>query len=636
VGAHAPEAERPWDARFGRLLALLCLAAAAARVAILTDQLEENPFARVPFSDGELYWKMAGELAGGGLGGEPFLVAPLYPALLGLLRACGGALVAVYGVQTALHLATAALVATAARARFGAREGLTAATFFLLLGEPALYAARVLSATLQLFLAAWLGWEWARLAGSTACGLPRAARAGLSLGLFALSFPAALALVPFLALWLARRAGLARAAWAAAAAGCAIAPASVHNLLASGELVPITAHSGITLAHGNDPASIGIYTPLAGVGRSIHEQHRDAARLFEREVGRAGSWSEVDAHFRRRVFAWWRAHPLDAAALLARKLHWTLTSRGYDNVATFALEREHGLGRRAALAPLELPWLLGLGLLGLALAARERRGVAPELALLLLPVLVCVVFHYSGRYRLVAAPALCALAGLGLVGARALPWPRAATLGVALLPLPLLASDAVVGFGALDFMRDEFARTLAHQHARAGRVREAEGDALAAERHYRRALAARPGEPIAARALYNLEVARGEFAGARAILEDLARAEPEDAEAHLALAWLLAGVADPALRDGDAALAHVREAERLLGAENADAMLARALAEAERGRFAEASGATLRGEELARACGDGALARSFASLRQALRAGRGVETPPRLLRIAGR
>ncbi len=633
----APRANGVWHARFPRALAGLCLAAAALRALILAEQLAENPFALIPYSDGEHYWRMAGDVAAGrGLGGTPFLVAPLYPVLLGLLRALGGGLPALYAIQTGLHLATAALVACAARARFGPREGLAAAALFLALGEAALYPARVLSATLQLFLAALAWWECTGLSDRDA-GRPAAvARAGLATGLLALAFPAALALVPLLAVFVHRRAGLARAAVAFGAGALAIAPATLYNARASGEFIPVTAHSGVTLAQGNDPTSIGIYTPLDGVSHSIHRQHEDAARLFQRETGRTGSWSEIDAWFRGRVFAWWRSDPGGAAALLARKLHWTLTSRQYDNVATFALEREHGLGRRAALAPVELPWLLGLVLVGAAVAARDRRGLVPELALLGLPLLVCVVFHYSGRYRLVAAPVLCGLAGLAIVRWRELAWPRAAILATALLPLPLLAADAASGFASLDFMRPDFARTLARQHTRAGMLRTVEGDLDAAEQHFRRALEARSDDVLAYRALYNLDVERREWADASATLEALVRIAPSDAEVHLVAAWLLAGVPDPALRSGEAALAEVREAERLLGTERTDVLLARALALARSGRSTEAIAATERGEGLARARGESEVARGFASLRESLRSGRDIVSPPPLLRIAAR
>ena len=104
----------------------------------------------------------------------------------------------------------------------------------------------------------------------------------------------------------------------------------------------------------------------------------------------------------------------------------------------------------------------------------------PELALLALPVIVCVGFYYSARYRLVGAPLVCGFAALALVRWRALPWARPVALAVALAPLPLLTLNAVTGFESLDFMREPFATTLARHHLRAGEARETGGEPAAA------------------------------------------------------------------------------------------------------------------------------------------------------------
>jgi hypothetical protein len=273
------------ERRFAWQLAALCAVAAAVRALLLREYLAENPFAWLPYSDGELYWSRAGEMAAGSwLPDTPFLIAPLYPYLLGALRWLGGGLVALYAVQLALHLATGVLVGAAARIRFGERVGLVGAGLFLLLAEPALFATRVLSPTLQLLLVALLWWDWARLAEAPGYSPRHALRVAAWLGLLALAFPAALLLGPVYAGWLAARApspreALLRAALGAGATLLVIAPATLHNATRSGALIPITAHAGITLAQGNDPASIGIYTPLAGLSRSIHRQHRTATPL---------------------------------------------------------------------------------------------------------------------------------------------------------------------------------------------------------------------------------------------------------------------------------------------------------------------------------------------------------------------
>jgi tetratricopeptide (TPR) repeat protein len=628
------------ERRFAWQLAALCAVAAAVRALLLREYLAENPFAWLPYSDGELYWSRAGEMAAGSwLPDTPFLIAPLYPYLLGALRWLGGGLVALYAVQLALHLATGVLVGAAARIRFGERVGLVGAGLFLLLAEPALFATRVLSPTLQLLLVALLWWDWARLAEAPGYSPRHALRVAAWLGLLALAFPAALLLGPVYAGWLAARApspreALLRAALGAGATLLVIAPATLHNATRSGALIPITAHAGITLAQGNDPASIGIYTPLAGLSRSIHRQHLDAARIYEQEVGRPGSWSEVDAHFRHRVVGWWRAHPGEAAALLAAKLRWVASARRYDNVAVFALEREQGLWGRAWLVPVEVPWLLGAGLLGLAVAWRRPIRPVPELALLALPLLVCLVFYYSARYRLVGAPVLCGLAALALVRGAELPGSRALRLAVALLPLPLLAWNAATGFEDLDFMREPHRRTLARHHLRAGEAREAAADLDTAERHYRRAARVDAAGLEATRRLYNLQATRADYPGAVATLQDLAARDPADVPTRLALAWLLGSCPDQALRDGDAARRHAREALRLTGGAEPEALLVLALAEAERGRFDAALEAVARARSLASERDDPFLVRNLESLATELARERSVHSPPRMLRVA--
>ena len=133
----------------GAIMALACL----ARLAILYHQVRSNPFAQVPIVDADAYWRWAGQIASGKLvGEEPFFSAPLYPYLLGMIRALGGGLIAVYVSQLIIHLLTGLLIGWLGRARFGAAVGLTAGVIFFLLAEPVTYSNRVLNCSLQLLV----------------------------------------------------------------------------------------------------------------------------------------------------------------------------------------------------------------------------------------------------------------------------------------------------------------------------------------------------------------------------------------------------------------------------------------------------------------------------------------------------
>lgn len=674
----------PWRRRFAALChehfwwVLLALLAAAGlvRLAMLREFWLENPFAVLPTLDSELYWKRAGAMAEGRwFEDEPFHIAPLYPYFLGVLRWCGGGLLTLYGVQIVLHLATAAIVGAVTRHRFGSTAGCVAAALFLALAEPALFATRILGTTLQLLLVALLWWDWARLADAATPRTRQVLRVGGWIGLLALAYPAALLLVAVYAVWLGfratdARAGLARAGAGAAGALLIISSATIHNALVSGEFIPITSHAGITLAAGNGPGSIGIFTPLEDTHGTVKDQARESALAFERATGRRGSWREIDAYYRNRVVEWWREHPLDGAALFARKAYWFLTSRHYDNVTSFALEREYGLHDASTWVPVETPWIMGAALLGAVLAVSRARRHAPELALLLLPLAVCVLFMYSARYRVVAVPVLCGLFGFAAVNFRSAGWPRPAVAALALLPAPLLLANEATGFGHLDFMREDFANLLVDTHLEAGRMRRDEGDSVAAESHFRRAAEVDPdrqdahrelaalhlangfleearaaalgalrrdsGDEAAHRLLYDAQVRSEDYRNAEITLNLLEKLAPADAGVQIAMAWFYAACPDTGRRNGRRALHHARAAERLMGGGSDDVLMARALAEAAAGDFEAAATTAERGATLARERSDSALRNDFESLLSHVRQNRVIASRPRLFASAPR
>lgn len=639
------------DRHFGIVVSVLVLAAALVRAAILREFLLENPFAEFPTLDGELYWNRAGEIAAGHWVGEaPFHIAPLYSYALGVLRRLGGNLTTVYALQIAIHLATGALVGVATRRRFGAVAGCAAVAIFLGLGEPALLATRVLGATLQLLLVTLLWLDWSGLAREAEPGRLHVARVGALLGLFALSFPAALLLVPVYAIWLVLRVGERRADFLRAAIGVAsalavIGTATAHNAVVAGELIPITSHAGITLAAGNGPGSVGIFTPLTETRNNVKDQAHESALAYERATGRRGGWGEIDRYYRDRVIAWWVTNPLDATTLFARKAWWFLTSRHYDNVTAFELERSHGLQDAALFVPVETPWILGLALLGAWLAAPRTRRFTPELALIALPFVVCLAFMYSARYRAVALPVLCGLAGFGIAYWRNLPRPRVALAAAAALPCLFLALNSAIGFGGIDFMRKDFAALLSDAHIDVARASLGAGDVDAAEAALQRADAAdasrnlalrelaalrlAEGRPEDARSvaleavhrdstdedahrlLYDAQIGSGDFRYAAITLTLIEKLAPKDGSIQIAMTWFYAACPDPAWRNGPRSLHHARVTERLLGRNDPTAAMAQALALAGTGDFETAIPTAERGLALARERGDGAMVDDF-------------------------
>jgi len=667
------------EANFAWILAALVLLSGCIRLLILREFWTENPFATLPTLDSALYWQRAGEIAAGHwMNGEPFHIAPLYTVSLGLFRALGGDLLGLYFLQTLAHLATAVAIAAAARVRFGGAAGCIAAALFLGLAEPALFATRVLGTTLQILLVAVLWWDWARLSLDPEPPVVHVIRIGGWIALLALAFPAAIVLIPVYFVWLASAAGdeggsirIRRAIVGTAAALLVVAPATIHNAMATGEFIPITSHAGITLAAGNGAGSVGIFTPIAETSGTVASQAQESARAFERATGRRGSWREIDAHFRNGVFDWWWRNPVDALSLFGRKAWWFLTSRHYDNVTAFALEREYGLQDASAGLILETPFLFGLAFVGFAATVRRRRRFVPELALAGLSLVVCVAFMYSARYRALAIPVLCGLAASSLVNWDRLRWRRPLAAFAVLLPLPLLGWNAITGFGSIDFMREDFTELLSSRYVASGLEHHQRGDLEAAETQLRRAATlsmdttgatdatralasfyldsdrvpqARaaalevvrrdPTDEAAHRMLYDSQIKASDYRNARVTLDLIEQLAPRDASIQVAMAWFYASCPDLGLRNPSRALHHAAAAERLVGSSDPEVDMAMTLAAASAGDFPRAIAAARRGLATASERNDDDLAGEFEKLLRHLENRNAIAAQPRLL--AGR
>lgn len=521
--------------------------AAIGRLLLLTQYLRHNPLATHLLQDAATYWSWAERIAGGELvGDQPFFSAPLYPYLLGLLRAVGGGLTSVYVLQITLDLVTAVLLATTARSRFGTGTGLLAAALFLLLVEPASFSLRVLTCSLQLPLVV-LAWR-AMIRGQQRPTAGRAAGAGATLGLLALTYPPALVGLPALGLWwwwMARAPGAGQpavvSAWRPAQvpaghpAGQAvlallsgllvIAPATLHNWMACREFIAVSAQGGVTFAAGNAPGADGTYFRLPGVSRDRATQNEDARRVYREATGGPPSWRAVNRYFYRQGLSFWRQQPAAAAALFARKAYWFLTGRLYDDIYVPEIERSDGLLTRLWLTPLPTAWLIPPAVLAAAAWLRRPRAGWPELLLLGIPLLVVLVFWYSARYRLPAVPLLAVAAAVTLttaVGRQAGRGRRLAAVVALLLGPPLSLVNRAVGFDAPEPRRAQLAFSRGWAATQTGHYDEA-------AQWFRQCLHLSPHFPSAAANLGAVLLARGAVDEAAPLLEQAAQADPHDA-----------------------------------------------------------------------------------------------------------
>jgi tetratricopeptide (TPR) repeat protein len=521
----APESRRRRIA-----LAILLAIGALSQGLILSQQLAEDPLASVPINDARVYWQWAGDVAAGKLvGSTPFLSAPLYPYLAGLLRALGGGFGWLVLLQSALHLATVALLFRTAERRFGFAAGVVAAGLYLLLLEPAYATGRVLNSTLQLFLVVVLWERW--LAAAEEPSRSRAAAVGAVLGLNVLANPAMLAAVPVVLLGLAWSSRWRPALLAAAVAVLAIAPATLHNWLACREVVLVSGQGGVTFFQGNAPGAVGVYCAIPGISADRLQQNVDARALASAETD--GSWGATSRFFLRKGLAYWASDPAAALHLLGRKIWYFASGRVYGDIYVPEIEREDSFASRLALAPLPVAWLVLPALAVLLALLREPRRYLPEALLVLAPLATVAVFWYSPRYRLPALPLVAALAAHALVEAASL----RSTARTALVGAAFLVS---AGSGWLN-RRSGFdaAESLAGQYQHSiGAALIAEGRFPEAEDRFRAAL--RDGWAPAAPALADVLRREGRAAEALEMLRAEVERDPSAAYAHKSLAVALA------------------------------------------------------------------------------------------------
>ena len=263
------------------LLAALVAYGALSQVFVIAEAWRANPLATVPIVDADTYWQWAADIADGRLlGSTPFMSAPLYPYLLGAVRAVGGGLLAVYVLQAIMHLATIVLLAYGTARRVSPTAGLVAGALYVLLSEPAFFTGRVLNCTLQLLLVVLL-WLALTRAQRTVTHL-HCAFLGVLTGLNCLANAPMILAAILLAPWLwwqcgGKWRGLSRALVFGLAAGATVLPATVHNVIVSGEFIPISAQAGVTFAQGNGPGANGTYTPDSQASRP-----RDSRRTSTR------------------------------------------------------------------------------------------------------------------------------------------------------------------------------------------------------------------------------------------------------------------------------------------------------------------------------------------------------------------
>jgi hypothetical protein len=519
-----------------------------------------------------LHGQFTQHLAFYGLPGYAYLLAVLYrlfgenPFIPGLLQASVDAGVAVLIYQISLRIfASVRSTSLAAAASPSHRLIGLFATFGWAFFVPAQAYSVVLMPTAWFVFVFWfVVWRVAR--SNTAPSRLECFLLALLIGLTATGVATILAIVPLIcaALFLKRESRRwqplgARVGLLLTGLAIGTSPCWIHNYLVARDAVFLSAHSGINLWIGNNPAANGYPRFPPGLRAGQAAMLQDSITQAEAGSGHGLKRSEVSAYWSSKARDYIAAHFGDWLKLLALKLRNFWSAFQYDDLSVITTLREQGVilpgiyfGVAAALAipGILLAWWL----------SPQSRWIT---AAILLSMFVLLAVFVTERYRLVAVPGLLVFAAFGF----SILWQACATNQIRLVaiylallfgstifvawpqPTPSLwALDAYnSGWQALESNNFEVAETkLAIAHAYVpdnsetlfalGNLRLAEGDRESSKLFYRAVLSIDPNHKGALNNLGVIRFQAGDFKEARMFFEQALTQAPRDAKTYYLLA----------------------------------------------------------------------------------------------------
>lgn len=558
---------RPESVRRGEFLILgaVILAGGLLRAAYLRSLLGWPYWRELVLSgDGRVYHLAALEILSGSPWGVPVSFQdPLYSLFLaGVMKLTGITPVGPLIVQAALGLLCALLAWAIARRVAGPAAGVVAAALVALSPVAVFHEGLLEKATLCMLLftlAAWL------LASGLARGRrARVAGAGAALAAAVLLRGNVLVVLPIaLAIPIAARPRKVNAPAGVSLLLLGIAVvfglAAFRNYDVFGDWTLAPGQVGPSFYIGNNPGNrTGTFMTWPWLRDDLRFEERDWRAEAQRRTGRLMSRGATSAFWLGEGLAFWRDHPGAAMKSFLRK--------GLLYLSEFDQPDTHPyLFFRRRFAPLRLPLpgmgpIVALSVLGLLASIPFWRARATEMALFLAYAASVVVFFVLGRFRLVALPLFAVFAGIAVAALVDLAG-RRSFLKLSAAAAVLLAAFLVTQRGeypevyewplfnvAVRLMeqgRFEEARPLveeglaAHPDSAIGLELRGElaleaGDLETADRALERAAAYAPDRHSVKMALARLRDREGKKDEAMALLEEMLRADPFDAEARRA------------------------------------------------------------------------------------------------------
>ncbi|MCK4773923.1 MAG: tetratricopeptide repeat protein [Candidatus Krumholzibacteria bacterium] len=370
----------------------------------------------VPIMDAKYYDNTARDiLSGNVLRREAFFMGPLYSYFLAVVYGVFGRdFTVVRLIQAAGGTATIVLTYLLGCRAFRPVIGLLSAILLALYGAFAFYETQILMMWMGALLNTAMLLLLLRIKPQSR---PFSYLApGFLLGLSALARANILVFWPIAIVWILV-VQMATSRWAKAAAFTAatviaILPVTIHNYIASRDLVPVTSNAGINFYIGNSEVATGIFYPPPGTDFVTDATTRT---YVERLTGRDMTPSEVSAYWFDKAFSFIRSHPAAELKLLGRKAAMFFNAYEMPQIESYDLTRRRYSSLR--LFPIHF-WFLGaVGIFGLLFSLSRWRKHFLLYGFVLSYALSIVCFFVTARYRIQIAPVMALFTGYALLGA---------------------------------------------------------------------------------------------------------------------------------------------------------------------------------------------------------------------------
>lgn len=553
------------------------LIALVARL-VFVLQWDATPYGAWPILDAQVYHDWAKAVADGHLlRPRAFYASPLFPYVLGLLYWVFGHDLLVVGLFNTLCGAFSILALSVLTfTLFGIEASLIAGLLGALYLPLIFYTAPVMKEPLAILLMVllliysvrllkqnrWRDYVWA----------------GALLGFGAMARGNVLLLAPVivgLAFIKWRMAAIKKGALLLGVMCLCIAPATIHNFIASQDFVPINYDSGFNLYIGNSPTANGTNVYPPELSSDPFQEEFSVVYSARQALGREVKPSDVSAYWRDKAIDYFIHNPGQDLFLLGNKFRafWNNTE-AFDNYDINFIQKNFDT---VLSWPLVEFWLIfSLAVLGAIAAWRDHKDAVITLVLLALAYMMSVMmFYITDRYRLPIVLFLLPLAGAGLPYAwklaQAKKWLPFSigiaggvfAIGFSFLPFPGAVDLTGFDWGTLttiytetghdDEALDALHRAMAIQGADVGAQAYIDGAFIEhrlgrddeAERYFHAGMAAYPQNGIL---LYNyarLKAGNGDVRGALPIMQKAAELSPSFTLIYYGLAMIYDHLGQP-------------------------------------------------------------------------------------------